>query len=232
MKFFNKKRQWFASLCATALTLGVSLSTISCSSDKSDDDDDLSALDSTPLIVTEVEFAAARYRYSFVTQTGQLIEIIPTQASVVGGDVQAVMNITSAGVSTPVTLNYIFNDEFFGEDAEGIVAEGIMVITFNETTGSPIEFFSALGVTITPAAPLEGEEEGVASLPADSAFAINILFVNPEGSEQIAAAQVMNPLSTVTASWTTALGSINEDAELVLWFQTLLQGAYKIERNL
>ncbi len=201
--------------------LGSVLTFSSCNSDSSSEDDE-TTLDSRPLVITEAEFAAARYKYSFVTQGGQLINLTPIHGGIIGGDLPATMEVVGTGVSTPVLISYQLDDPFLDPEEEGEIIEGIIVIEFEDLTDTSLAFFKALGVTI------EAEE-----LPVGSAMAINLLFLNPDGKEGHSASQTFGELATVPASWTTDQGSLVESGELTLWIEgSMLQGGYIIERNL
>ncbi len=195
----------------------------SCNSDSGEEE----ALVASPIYVTEVEFYAARFHFSFVTQSGQLVKITPQGGSGTGGLMPGTISVDN--VTANVSLQYDLEGDFplLGDVADPAYdATGVITVTFNDLTDTSVRFFEALGVTFQGA-----EEEGFA-LPANSGFMINVIYLNPSGSEQVAMAQATNPLGTQLASWQSAQGVDNINLAFRVWLETnFLQGAYRIERN-
>ncbi len=220
MKFFKKIA--FASALISAAALS------SCTSSSDSEAEDSSSVTSAPIIVSEVDFYSARYAFSFVTGTGQIVKISPLGGSGTGGEVAGVMTVND--LTVPVRLEYDLEGDFFevGDAADPeFTAIGVLRLTFTDGDPNAVAFFREFGVTFTAAA-----EDEAFVLPNNSGFIISLFYLNPDGDQGMSTLQSIAPLSTEEASWESALQGVVENQPVEQWLEgVFLQGAYLIERN-
>ncbi len=218
--------KYLTSLVALGAVSCLALFT-SCSSGDDSQSTQEGALGASPMIVTEVEFYAARYSFEFVTETGKVVKITPS-GSGTGGATPGIMSVD--GISVNVTLAYDLQGDFFDLDNDNPVGDAIGEISliFTDLGQPALDFFERLGLTFDGAVDTETYE-----LPANSGFLIRVFYLNPGGSSQVAALTAVAPLSAELATWTRPDGVESKGVEVENWLESdFLQGSYLIKRNL